>query len=64
MVAVGTGVSVGAGVSVGTLICATAVSKAAVMTMPGSAVTAAGWQAANSPATRLRVRKRCVAFNP
>ena len=56
MVAVGTGVSVGAGGSVGMLICATAVSKAAVITKFGSAVTAAGWQEANSTATRLKAR--------
>ncbi len=57
MVAVGMGGSVEAGVSVGILICATAVSKAAVITMFGSAVAAAGWQDANSMASRLRVGK-------
>ena len=60
MVATGTGVSLtdgtGTGVPVGTLICATAVSKAAVITIFGSTVTGAGWQAANSPATRLKAR--------
>ena len=60
MVVVGMGVSAGAGVSVGILICAKAVSMAAVITILGSAVTAAGWQDAKSRASRLRLRrKRC-----
>ncbi len=64
MVAVGTGVSLGTGVSVEMLICATAVSKAAVITIPGSAVTGAGAQEANNAASRLRVRKYCVVRVP
>ena len=58
MVAVGIGVALaaGAGVFVGTLICATAVSKAAVITRFGLAVAAEGWQPANNPATRLKAR--------
>ena len=58
MVAVGMGVSVGAGVSVGMLICATAVSKAAVMMILGSTVAGAGWQDANRRASRPRLRKK------
>jgi len=42
MVAVGTGVSVGAGVVVGMLICATAVSKAAVNARLGLSIAGAG----------------------
>ena len=64
MVAVGMGVSVGAGVSVGMLICATAVSKAAVMMMLGSMVAGAGWQDANSMVNKLQVRKRCEILDP
>ena len=57
-VAVGMGVSLaaGTGVWVGTLICATAVSNAAVMMMFGLTVGVAGWHAANSPASKLNVK--------
>ena len=54
IVAVGTGVSVDTGVSVVTLICAKAVSMAAVMTMFGSIGAGLGWQDANRTAGRIK----------
>ena len=63
IVAVGMGVSVICGVAVGALICATAVSNAAVSAALISVVGAAGWQAARSVANRLRLRKRRETIN-
>ena len=66
-VAVGIGVSAGTGVSVGWLfwlICATAVSKAAVSATFVSGVAAAGWHEARNAVNRLRLRKRCAVRNP
>ena len=62
MVAVGMGVSIGARVADGMLICATAVSKAAVNARLGSVLAGAGWQDARSMASRPKVGRRLFFF--
>lgn len=63
MVAAGTGVSLGAGVTLGWLICATAVSNAAVITIFASGCAGAEEQDDKKRASRVKVRARLVIGN-